>query len=161
MAKRKKRPPLWFEPYETARRLEEEFHRAMAEMWRRPFEFRFRLPRLEVPRELVRTIPVDVIDTDKELIVRAELPGFEKDEISLKVTPTAIDISAERKRERIERADTFYRRERAYGAARRYMSLPAEIIPEKVRAKFEAGVLEIVLPKKIVKKPLAKKVKIA
>lgn len=159
MAKRKKKYPFWFEsPFEAMRRIEESFHRTMAEMWREPFEFKFRVPEMKFP--LARTIPVDIAETDSELIIRADLPGFEKDEIRLKVTPTTVDISAEKKKETIERGKTFFKQERAYGAARRMMTLPVEIKPEDAKAKFEAGVLTIEMPKMEIKKKAKKEVKI-
>ena len=156
---KKKKHPIWFEsPFEAMRRMEESFHRSMADMWKTPFGFR--LSETKFPKEFVRTIPIDIAETDGELILRADLPGFEKDEIRLKVTSTTVDISAEKKKETIERGKTFFKQERAYGAARRVLTLPVEIKPEGAKAKFEAGVLTIEMPKVEIKKKAKKEVKI-
>ncbi|MFQ6020922.1 MAG: Hsp20/alpha crystallin family protein [Candidatus Aenigmatarchaeota archaeon] len=133
--RKKKKYPFWFEdPYEMIR-----------EMWERPFRF----PRI---RFAMGTFPVDIIDAKNKLILRADLPGFKKDEIKLKVTPTTVDISAEKRKESIEKDENYFRQERSFGSARRVMTLPEEVKSEKARAKFEHGVLEITLPKKTIKK---------
>ncbi len=147
MVKKKKRPLFWFEePFDEFRRMQEDFFRNMQEMFRRPWmSFRF-------PEFRTRFIPVRMGETDKELILRAELPGFSKDEIKLKVTPDTVYISAEKKKQAIEKDKTFYRMERVYGSASRVISLPKEVKTEGAKAKFENGVLEIILKKKQPKK---------
>lgn len=161
MTKKKKKYPLWFEdPFETMSRMHEEMHRVMRGFWERPFEFRvpeIKIPELKLPK--IKTIPVDIGETEKELLVRADLPGFTKDEIKLKLTSNTLDISAEKKKTKIEKGKTFYRQERSYGAARRMLTLPEEVKADKTKAKFENGVLEIILPKAKIKKK-EKKVKI-
>lgn len=150
---KRKRYPFWFEePFERLRRMEEDFHRIMQDMWR------FEIPKMKL--EFSRTIPVDIAETEKELILRAELPGFSKDEIKLKVTPNTVDISAEKKKVSISKGETFYKQERSYGSARRVMTLPTEVKTEGVKAKFENGVLEIVMQKKEAKKKEEKEIKI-
>lgn len=116
------------------------------------------MPKMKL--EFARTIPIDIAESEKELILRAELPGFNKDEIKLKVTPNTIDISAEKKKISIDKGETFYRQERSYGSARRVMALPAEVKTEGVKAKFENGILEAVMLKKEVKKKEEKEVKV-
>jgi HSP20 family protein len=143
--KKKKRHPLWFEslePLEGLGRIDEEVHRMMREIGKIPFQ----MPKMRL--EFARTIPIDIAESDGELILRAELPGFDKDEIKLKVTGTAVDISAEKKKISVEKGKTFYRQERLYGSARRIMTLPAEVKTEGVKAKFENGILEIIMQKK-------------
>lgn len=160
MVKRKKKYPFWFEdPFENMRRIQEQFHNMMREMWRGPW---FRLPEIKFPKRFLGTrfIPIRVGETDKELILRAELPGFSKDEIKLKVTPTAVYISAEKKKKSIEKEETYFRMERAYSSASRVMTLPEEVKTDGVKAKFENGVLEIILKKRVPKKKEEKEVKI-
>ncbi|MFQ6009986.1 MAG: Hsp20/alpha crystallin family protein [Candidatus Aenigmatarchaeota archaeon] len=145
MVKKKKKVPLWFEdPFERMSRMEEEMRRMMRE----PFTLRMRLPEAK----FFRSFPVDMSETGKELIVRADLPGFEKDEIKLKVTENTIEITAEKKRERKEKGKHFFRQERIYGSARRAMMLPVKINTDKVKASFKKGVLEVIMPKAEVKK---------
>jgi len=157
---KKKRYPFWFEPFEGLRRVEEEFHRTMQEMLREPW---FKIPEIKFPERfsIPRFIPIDITESGRELILRAELPGFNKDEIKLKVTPTMVDISAEKKKMSIEKGKTFYRQKRAYGSARRLMSLPAEVKTEGIKTKFENGILEIIMQKKeVAKKKEEKEIKI-
>lgn len=104
------------------------------------------------PEFKARFIPVRIGETDEDLILRAELPGFSKDEIKLKVTPKTVYITAEKKKISIDKGKTFYKQERSYGSASRVMSLPEEVKIEGSRAKFENGILEVTLKKKEVKK---------
>jgi HSP20 family protein len=144
---KKKKYPLWFETsFEGIRKAEEEFHRTMADMWREPFEFP------DIKKDFVKSIPIDLAESNGELILRAELPGFNKDEIKLKVTPTTVDISAGKKKVSIDKGKTFYRQERSYGSARRIMTLPTEVKTEGIKAKFENGILEVIMQKKEVTK---------
>lgn len=153
MAKPRKRPAFWFEePYEAARRVEEEFHKNMSRFWANPFEFTIPEMKVKVPTEFLRTIPIDMAESDGVLIIRASLPGYEKKDIKLKVSENSIDISAQKRREEVTAKKAFYRREIGYGAARRVIPLPAPVLPETAKAKFEKGVLEITVKKAAVKK---------
>jgi HSP20 family protein len=161
MAREKKRPPLWFEgtdPFEPMRRMESDFHRIMAEMWSKPAEIRIPEMRMRLPTELSHMIPVQMAQTEKELLLRAELPGFQKDEVKLKVTPTSVDIAATKKKQRIEQTEKVFRRDSAFSSTRRTLTLPTEVLTEGVRAKFENGMLEIIMPKKEAKKREAREI---
>jgi len=154
---KKKKYQFWFESFEGLRRMEEDFHRTMQEMWKEPW---FKLQEIKLPT-ITRFIPIDMAESVDELVLRAELPGFNKDEIKLKVTPTSVDISAEKKKISIEKDKNFYRQERSFGAARRVMSLPREVKTEGIKTKFENGILEIIMQKKdIGKKKEEKEVKV-
>jgi len=154
---KKKKYQFWFESFEGLRRMEEDFHRTMQEMWKEPW---FKLQEIKLPT-ITRFIPIDIAESVDELVLRAELPGFNKDEIKLKVTPTSVDISAEKKKISVEKGKTFYKQERSYGTARRVMSLPAEIRTEGIKTKFENGVLEIIMQKReVTKKKEEKEIKI-
>ena len=116
MTKKKKRgrDPLWFEsPFEDMRRVQEEINRGMREMWLGPW---LRMPELMKLREFPRTkfIPVRFGETGEELILRAEIPGFSKDEVKLKVTPRKVFISAEKKKQIVEKDKTYFRMEKGY-----------------------------------------------
>ncbi|MEM5814260.1 MAG: Hsp20/alpha crystallin family protein [Candidatus Aenigmatarchaeota archaeon] len=153
MAKPKKRPAFWFEePYETARKIEEEFHRNMSRFWANPFEFTMPEMKVKVPHEFLRTIPIDVAESDGELLIKASLPGYEKKDVKLKVSENSVSISAQRKREEVTAEKSFYRREIGYGAASRTIPLPTPVLPETAKAKFEKGVLEITVKKAAAKK---------
>jgi len=102
--------------------------------------------------EEVESFPIDISETENEIIVRADLPGFSKDEVSVNATENALTIEAGHKEERRERGEKYYIVERRVGSLRRVISLPLEVDPEKAKAKMKDGVLEVILPKKEKKK---------
>jgi len=120
-------------------------------MWENPFEFKIKLPEISFAK-LQKTIPIAMAESDSELFVKAELPGFSKDEIKINVTPNTASISAEKKKVRVERTEKMFKQEKSYGSVSRTVSLPVEAKTDGVKAKFENGVLEIILPKKEIKK---------
>lgn len=96
--------------------------------------------------------PVDVLETSEEVVFRAELPGFEKDEIEITVNDGRLIISGERPFN--EEKDTRYHQvERWYGNFYRSFLLPTSVENEKIAASLKNGVLTITLPKKQEAKP--------
>ena len=92
---------------------------------------------------------LDVIDAGAEYKVQVDLPGVKKKDVAIELTPDSIEISAESTMEKEESKEGEYLfRERGYSAFKRVVPLPMEILPDKAEAKFEDGVLEVVLPKK-------------
>jgi len=89
---------------------------------------------------------VEVSQKNNELMIKADLPGLKKDEISVDITEDAVTIQGERKREHEEEREGFYRSERSYGTFRRVIPLPEGAITEQAKASFRDGVLEITLP---------------
>jgi HSP20 family protein len=152
----KKRPLLWFEePLDEFRKMQDDFFGNMHEIFKNPL-----LSRIPMPEFKTRFIPVRIGEADDELILRAELPGFSKDEIKLKVTPEALIISAEKRKQSIERNKDFFRAEKGFNSVSRMITLPEDVRTEGVKAKFEDGFLEVVMPKKEVRKKEEKDVKI-
>ena len=94
-----------------------------------------------------RSFRVDILDRDKELIVRAELPGVEKDDIEVTLAGDRLTIEAEREFEEEETKETFYRHELGYGELRRTMVLPVDIDLKHIEAELKDGILNVVLPK--------------
>lgn len=90
---------------------------------------------------------VDVIDRDKELLVRAELPGVEKDAIDISMTDTSVTIKARTQHEQKEEKGDYYRREISRGVFARTVTLPSEVDTDKAKANFSNGLLEITIPK--------------
>jgi HSP20 family protein len=97
--------------------------------------------------DLDRSFRVDILDREKELIVRAELPGVEKDDVEVTISGDRLMIEAEREFEEEDKHDTFYRHEVGFGKLMRTVSLPVEVDPEKVSAELKDGILEVSLPK--------------
>jgi HSP20 family protein len=89
---------------------------------------------------------VDVFERDNNLVVRAELPGMSKDDINIEMTDEGLLIHGERKKEKEEELEGWYRSERSYGEFRRLISLPEGVNAEEAKARFENGVLEITAP---------------
>lgn len=82
-------------------------------------------------------------ETDKEYVWTAELPGFEPDEIDVKVSGNVLSVQAQHKEESTDKGTRGYR----YGEFYRSMTLPPDIDPDKIDAKYHNGVLELHLPK--------------
>jgi HSP20 family protein len=94
-----------------------------------------------------RAFRLDVIDRDKELVVRAELPGVEKDDVKVEIMGDRLMIEAERKFEEEEEKEDFYRHELGYGSLMRTVALPEEVDADNVQAELKEGILSIKLPK--------------
>jgi len=91
---------------------------------------------------------VDVREHDDEMIVVADLPGVEKDDVSLQIlNPRTLEISCERKGEKEEKSEGYYVRERVYGSMQRLVTLPADVTEKDAKASFKNGVLEVRLNK--------------
>jgi HSP20 family protein len=91
---------------------------------------------------------VDVREHDDEVIVVADLPGVEKDDVSLQLlSPRALEITCERKGESEEKSEGYYMRERMYGSMRRIVAMPVDVTEIDSNASFKNGVLEIRLRK--------------
>ena len=90
---------------------------------------------------------VDVSETDKEVIVRAELPGMDPKEIDISLSGNVLTIKGERKHEREEKKENFHLVERGSGSFSRTLQLPVEVKADKVKASYKDGVLSISMPK--------------
>lgn len=110
-----------------------------------------------------RTFPVDVYETKDQqgYVVEASLPGAKPEEISITAEGDTLTVSyATRGEEKVEKPN-YVRRERYSGEMSRTISLPTQIVPEKVQATYEKGVLKLEVPKSEAAKPkqIAVKVK--
>ena len=114
---------------------------------------------LPLMEEFAESFPIDISETENELIIRADLPGFEKTDLAIRTTVSAIEIVAKRKQQRIEQKENYYKAERSMGAVRRILPLPVSVNPDTVKVEFKNGVLTITLEKKQ-KKKVAKEIKV-
>jgi len=105
---------------------------------------------------------VDVVDKEKELLVKAELPGMNEDEIEVNLSDTTLTISGEKKEEHQEGEEKGNRfvSERLYGSFQRSFPIPEGIDREKITAHFDKGVLTLTLPKKPEAQKKVKKIKV-
>jgi len=112
--------------------------------WLRPFEWE----RWERPFAEVAAMPsVDVIDRDDEVVVRAEVPGYKKEDIEVSVSDSSLTIKGETKTEAKEEKGDYYRCEISHGAFSRTIALPAAVDDSKAKASMKEGMLELTLPK--------------
>jgi HSP20 family protein len=94
-----------------------------------------------------RSFRLDILDRDKELLVRGELPGVEKDDIEVTISGDRLTIEAKRQFDEEDRKETFYRHEMGFGTLVRTVALPVPVDAEKIRAELEGGILKVTLPK--------------
>jgi HSP20 family protein len=99
------------------------------------------------------TPPVDIQETDEAYRLQAELPGMSKDNIQITIENNVLRLSGERKWEKDVKKESYHRVERVYGSFSRSFALPHQVSPEKVEAKFDNGVLSVVVPKADTAKP--------
>lgn len=106
------------------------------------------------------TPAVDIYETENELVVKADLPEVDMNDIEIKIENGTLSLRGERKFEKNEKQKGFHRIERSYGSFVRYFTLPDTVDTEHVQAGFKNGVLTITLPKKEVAKPKTIKVQV-
>lgn len=90
---------------------------------------------------------VDVMETEEEFQIRAELPGVEKTDVKLSVEEGVLTISGHREQEKEEKGKRYHRIERAYGSFARSFRVPDAVDEPKVTAEFKNGLLTVRLPK--------------
>ena len=91
--------------------------------------------------------PIDLLENDDDLVVKASLPGVKPDEVRISVTGDTLTIKGETTSETEEKKANYYRQERRYGSFQRSLSLPVKVDADKAEATFEHGVLNLRLPK--------------
>ena len=101
---------------------------------------------------------VDIYESDKEIVLTAEVPGLSEKDIEIQIEENTLTIKGERKFEKETKEENYHRIERAYGQFCRTFSLPGHVNQDKIKAEHENGVLRILMPKK--EEPKPKQVKI-
>jgi HSP20 family protein len=117
--------------------------------WMRPFSWSG-FPWDEAPGGLpeVRLPGVDVIDRDDQVLVRAEMPGVDKKDVSVSISDNVLTIKGAVARDEKEEKGDYYRREITHGSYFRQLSLPPSVEGARLGAKLRDGVLEITIPKR-------------
>ncbi|MDK2917101.1 MAG: hypothetical protein PWR25_1658 [Euryarchaeota archaeon] len=144
MANIERRPyrTIWQDFDDLMAEMESRFQSMLSGIGARGEEFRGRV----VPA--VRDFRVDVRDHEDEVIVVADLPGVEKENVNVRlIDPQHLEISSRRAGETEEEGRDFFMRERIYGQMSRTVLLPAEVTEENAAATFKNGVLEVRLKK--------------
>lgn len=97
--------------------------------------------------------PMDVWETDGEIVYAFDLPGIPKDTVSIEVENDVLTVSAERERSQEVSTDRLYRFERRYGSFSRAIGLPQGVSENQISARCDDGVLEVHVTKPEVEKP--------
>lgn len=127
--------------------MERMFDNYFSHGWLRPFHMEWpSFPKAAMPFE-GKTPKVDVVDRDKEIVVKAELPGVDKKDLEISVTQNTVTIKGSTSHEEKEEKGDYYRCEMSRGSYSRTLSLPADVDEENTKAKFKDGILELTLPK--------------
>ncbi|MBW1690652.1 MAG: Hsp20/alpha crystallin family protein [Deltaproteobacteria bacterium] len=121
-------------------RMRRDMERLFARLWDD-----FGMPRF--PR-IARNIPaIDLFESGENLIIRAEIPGINPEDLDISVTEDRMHIKGEMKQESVDESDTYHRVERMYGSFSRDIQLPCRVMKEEVEATYKEGILTIVMPK--------------
>jgi len=126
----------------------------MKEDFDRVFERFFPLSLLEEPllvgrpSEEMKWMPsFDLVENEKEFVVRLEVPGIPRENLDIDLTGHMLTVSGHREAVQRKQGETYLWQERETGAFRRSVRLPAAVVAEKVCATYQDGMLTIVLPK--------------
>ena len=103
---------------------------------------------------------IDISEKENHVIVTAEIPGVNKEDLKLTLQDNILTIEGEKKNEIVEKEKKFFREERRFGSFKRAFTLPFEVESEKVNADFNNGVLSIKLDKVLLQVPEEKIIKI-
>lgn len=113
----------------------------------------------EVAERQSWTPSIDVIETDDSIKLKAELAGMDPKDINIEVQDNVLTVSGERRFQEEVKEDKYYRIERRYGSFSRSLALPQTVNENGIEAKYENGVLEVIVPKAEIAKP--KKIAVA
>ena len=138
------------DPFETLLRFQDDLSRAIG-------------PRNATPREHVSSRvwspTVDVYEDKDAIVIKADLPGVNQDEIDIEMNNDTLTIRGERRFDDEARRENYVRVERQYGAFQRSFTIGIAVEPDKIKAVYKNGMLELTLPKAEITKP--RKVQVA
>ncbi|MGN6215745.1 MAG: Hsp20/alpha crystallin family protein [Solirubrobacterales bacterium] len=97
--------------------------------------------------------PMDLVETDDHLVLRADLPGVDRGDVAIEVKDGLLTVSGERKAQHEEKREGYHRVERSFGRFSRSLELPKGIEADSIEASFDKGVLEVRMPKPAERKP--------
>ncbi len=104
--------------------------------------------------------PVDIFENGDNLVLKAELPGINPDDVEVRVEDNTLYLKGERKFEKEVKEQSYHRVERSYGTFTRTFSLPNSVDSDKVGAEYKDGVLTLTMPKKEEAKPKTIKINV-
>ncbi|MFN4226747.1 MAG: Hsp20/alpha crystallin family protein [Candidatus Ratteibacteria bacterium] len=107
-----------------------------------------------------KAFDVDIYEDEDNIVLKAEIPGVNKEDISVSLTEDTVTISGRKEEEKKIEKENYFRKEIRTGTFSRSFTLPCSVDREKVKASYKNGVLEIVLPKSEKEKEKEVKIKI-
>jgi HSP20 family protein len=110
-----------------------------------------------LPEKGVEIPSTNVIENDKEFKLELSAPGFDKKDFKVEVVEGMLNISAEKEEKKEEKKENYRKKEFSYSSIRRSFSLPENVLEEKIDAKYDNGILNVVLPKKMIESAKPKK----
>ena len=140
-------------PPRTFPELERAFEDFLSRRWLQPFGREW--PRFgEISSLFDRQLPsLDIVDGEKEVVVRAEVPGIDKKDLDISIADRTLTIKGSTRKEKKEERENFFRQEIRSGSFSRSVLLPADVNASKAESTFKGGVLELRLPKAKIVKP--------
>lgn len=134
-------PVTRWNPFQEMERLQRELDRVFNGL-------RSAAPNGEEPMTITEWSPaVDIVEDEKEFVVKAELPEVKKEDVKVTVEKELLTIRGERKAEKEEKGKKFHRIERCYGTFLRTFTLPEGTEPAKIRSEYKDGLLTVHVPK--------------
>ena len=97
--------------------------------------------------------PMDLLESDDELVLRADLPGMSREDVAIEINDGVLAVSGERRWEHEDSDERFHRVERSSGRFSRSVTLPERVDAAAVTAEFDNGVLEVRIPKPEERRP--------
>ena len=142
-----------WEPFQMMDEMARDMGRLLGPRWFRPFD-----------REESLTVPdwspaVDIQETEQEYLVKAELPGVQREDVKVTIEDGILSLVGERRAEKEEKGKKLHRVERFYGTFQRTFTVPPDAEEARVSAEFKEGVLFVHIPKGEKAKPRAIEVK--
>ena len=89
----------------------------------------------------------DITETKDGYVVRTELPGVSKEDVSISVKDNLLTITGEKRQEDTDESQNYRRKENRYGSFERSFSLPPKVVADSINAEFTNGVLTLSIPK--------------
>lgn len=96
---------------------------------------------------------VDIHETDQAIVLKADLPGLNPNEVDIRIEDNTLFLKGERKMEKETKEENYHRIERSYGSFSRSFILPRTVSADKISADYKNGVLNITMPKREESKP--------
>lgn len=123
----------------------EQMQKRLESLWNEPFRVGNGLGEALTVAEW--TPHVDIVEDDKEFLIKADLPDMKREDVKVTVDENVLTIAGERRHDKEEKTKRYHRIECEYGSFARSFTLPPGTLGDKVAAEFKDGVLRVHLPK--------------